>query len=620
MTLVFVSILLASGAEQCVNDCDSAGLSLLTLKTSVSYRAAVELWTSNAEKSRIMNQAYAEQRDIKNWADENAALKRAVREGMSDDKDDAEASAHEDSPLVASAVDATVAKTVVAKNAHLSHEDADLAKMIKDDPTVIPGISDIAKAEGPKERAAAAVKDPLYNADSVKETSERQEWINSLKEARDASRHLENTSELSKFIQAQQASNMACHAKQLEAKRTLDGLATKVMLLSDEIEGQESVIAGQNKMVKDMLEQGARSAESKKAEHHQCNVDYNESWDALQRYRDEIFELHNIAFPKHRSKIAHGGLDHHINYTSEAEQHAEHVREYFQRSYQNDEWESQVDIAAIREDDAKYGFFDPSKYTSHGQYSETGMNGPDIYGARDKAGRYMDRGGRSQQYAHSDYALVDTGKHSHQKIKIDDDKTLSDTEAAADAFANKEVCKHLNAFMMKSAVAKRKSEPNYITAEKFVQLDCNEQREALQKTFGEAYRALMKIVELGEAEAEENKQNCYGSAYAKDDQAQMSYQEKINKASAWIQAAKDVITVTLPILENAKKEFAMLEDHIADLKENCVVDDNVTTHLKSVRRLIEQLDNCPGRNDFKLVIPGQADLAPAPNPYDSVPE
>ena len=95
---------------------------------------------------------------------------------------------------------------------------------------------------------------------------------------------------------------MACHAKQLEAKRTLDGIATKVMLLSDEIEGQEAVIAGQNKMVQDMLEQGSRSAESKKAEHHQCNLDYNESWDALQRYRDEIFELHNIAFPKHRSK------------------------------------------------------------------------------------------------------------------------------------------------------------------------------------------------------------------------------------------------------------------------------------------------------------------------------
>ena len=613
MMFVFFSILLASGAEQCVNDCDSEGLSLLTLKTSVSYRAAIEMWTSNAEKSRILKQAAAEQADISNWSEENAALKRAVREGMSEDKDDAAAPTQEDSPLVASAVDASVGKTVVAKNAHL-HEEENLAKMLKEDPTVIPGISDIAAAEGPKERAAASVKE------APKESAEREEWINSLKEARDASAHLENTSELSKFIQAQQASNMACHAKQLEAKRTLDGLATKVMLLSDEIEGQESVIAGQNKMVKDMLEQGARSAESKKAEHYQCNVDYNASWDGLQRYRDEIFELHNIAFPKHRSKIAHGGLDHHINYTSEAEQHAEHVRDYFQRSYQNDEWEGEVDIEKIRADAERDGGFDPSKYRAHGQYAEEGINGPDHYGARDKSGRYMDRGGKSQQYRHADYSLVDTGKHNHRKIKIpEDEKALSVSEAAADAFANKEVCKHLNAFMMKTAMEKRKQEPsNYITTERFVQLDCNEQREALQKTFGEAYRALMNIVELGEAEAEENKQNCYGSAYAKDDQAQMSYQEKINKASAWIQAAKDVVTVVLPILENAKKEFAMLEDHIADLKENCVVDDNVTSHLKSVRRLIEQLDNCPGRNDFKLTIPGQEPTTP--NPYNSVPE
>jgi hypothetical protein len=160
--------------------------------------------------------------------------------------------------LVASAVDASVAKTVVAKNTH-RHEDEAVAKVLKEDPTVIPGINDVAKAEDAKDRDVASVKE------APKETAERQEWINSLKEARDASRHLENTSELSKFIQAQQASNMACHAKQLEAKRTLDGLATKVMLLSDEIEGQESVIAGQNKIVKDMLEQGSRSAESKKS-------------------------------------------------------------------------------------------------------------------------------------------------------------------------------------------------------------------------------------------------------------------------------------------------------------------------------------------------------------------
>merc|ERR1719305_1766458 len=447
---------------------------------------------------------------------------------MGNSEKDADDEKPEDSPLVASAVDSSVSRKVVEKTAQRHTEeqkesaDENLARMIKEDPTIIPGINDKAAAQAVKEREVATVK---HAPKEGVEEDMRKEWIKSLKEARDASRHLENTSDLSKFIQAQQASNMACHAKQLEAKRTLDGLATKVMLLSDEIEGQESVIAGQNKIVKDMLEQGSRSAESKKAEHYQCNVDYNESWDALQRYRDEIFELHNIAFPKHRSKIAHGAMDHHINYTSEAEEHAEHVRNYFQASYQNDEWEGQVDIGAIREDDSRYGIFDPKKYTTHGQYAENGVKGPAIYGAQDKAGRYMSRGGPSLQYRHADYSLVDTGKHSYNKINEDDD-----AESAADAFASKEVCHNLNAFLMEIGQGKKKAEPNYITQDKFLQLDCDEQREMLQKTFGEAYTALMKIVELGEKEAEEQKMNCYGEAYRKDDQAQMSYQEKINKA------------------------------------------------------------------------------------------
>merc|ERR1719217_577728 len=114
---------------------------------------------------------------------------------MNDDKAGQAASAQEDSPLVASAVDASVGKTVVAKNAHL-HEDESVAKMVKEDPTVIPGINDVAQAEEAKERAVASVKE------APKESAEREEWLSSLKEAREASRHLENTSDLSKFIQA----------------------------------------------------------------------------------------------------------------------------------------------------------------------------------------------------------------------------------------------------------------------------------------------------------------------------------------------------------------------------------------------------------------------------------
>merc|ERR1719324_1330891 len=239
-------------------------------------------------------------------------------------------------------------------------------------------------------------------AATTKEGKEHEEWIDSLKEARDASRHLENTSELSKFIQAQEESNEACHAKELEAKRTLDGIASKVLMLSDEVEGQEALVEAQSQMVKDMLSSGARSAESKKAEHHQCNVDYNETWEGLQRYRNEIIELHNIANPKLRSRIAHGGLDHHINYTEEAEVHAENVRAFFRGEYQTDAWEADVNVSAVRQKHADFEGGDRYQYTEHGRYAEHGHKSARRYGAGHTEGRYARNGGK--------YALLEVGE------------------------------------------------------------------------------------------------------------------------------------------------------------------------------------------------------------------
>jgi hypothetical protein len=499
--------------------------------------------------------------EIAEWSSENTGLKRAVLEIQSD---------------------GTVTQAATAEPA------------ASGGPTVIPGINEMDADFEMKQRdplsihAAAEVSRRTAKPEPTqKESVEHAEWVTSLKEARDASRHLENTSELSKFIQAQEESNEACHAKELEAKRTLDGIASKVLMLSDEVEGQESVVEAQAQMVKDMLSRGARSAESKKAEHHDCNVQYNETWDDLQRYRNEIIELHNIANPKLRSKIAHGGLDHHIDYAEEAEAHAENVRNFFMGEYQTDEWEGDVNVSAVRQEHSDFEDDERYQYKKHGQYAEHGSSKPRRYGAGKTAGRYSESGGR--------YALLEVSEHSTQIH--DQGQTPSDSELKKPpSFVSAAACEHLKEFFARG-------EPNYITKEKFSELDCHAQREALQKTFSEAYLNLITMVETGEEAAEEEKANCYGVAYDKDDSNQMGYQAKINKASAWIQAAKDTLTTILPILENAKKEFEMLEQHIDRLKRTCVVDDDVTDHLLKVRKLIRSLDNCPGRNDFKLVIP-----------------
>jgi hypothetical protein len=557
--LAFWSLLAAAAAGDCgrAAECAPDHVSLLTLRSTVSYRAAVEMWTLISQIRAMARSAVEQEIEIAEWSAENTGLKRAVLEIQSD---------------------ATVTQAATAYPA------------AKEGPTAVPGINEMKTDFEMEQREPLTAKPEPTQKESV----EHAEWITSLKEARDASRHLENTSELSKFIQAQEESNEACHAKELEAKRTLDGIASKVLMLSDEVEGQESVVEAQAQMVKDMLSRGARSAESKKAEHHDCNVKYNETWDDLQRYRNEIIELHNIANPKLRSKIAHGGLDHHIDYAEEAEAHAENVRNFFMGEYQTEDWEGGVNVSAVRQEHSDFEDDERYQYRKHGQYAEHGYSKPRRYGAGNAEGRYSRGGGR--------YALLEVGEDSTRPN--DQGQKTSDELKKPPSFVSTAACEHLKEFFARG-------EPNYITKEKFSELDCHAQREALQKTFSEAYLNLITMVETGEEAAEEEKANCYGIAYDKDDNNQMGYQAKINKASAWIQASKDTLTTILPILENAKKEFEMLEQHIDRLKRTCVVDDDVTDHLLRVRKLIRSLDNCPGRNDFKLVIPGKDQLAPS---------
>jgi len=580
--LFLLSLLVAAAAEECDHTADcSNGVSLLTLRSTVSYRAAVEMWTLISQISAMGRSAVEQELEIQEWSDENQGLKRAVIEMQADASATSSSGTAEPSVGIFGYAEPTPEPTPVA-----SAEDT------AGTPTVIPGINEIDTNFEMKEREGLSVKPVPTQTESM----EHAEWIDSLKAARDASRHLENTSELSKFIQAQEDSNEACHAKELEAKRTLDGIASKVLMLSDEVEGQESMVEAQAQMVKDMLARGARSTESKKAEHHECNVQYNESWDDLQRYRNEIIELHNIANPKLRSRIAHGGLDHHVNYSEEAEVHADNVRAFFNGEYQTDDWEGDVNVSAVRQEHADFEDDERYQYSAHGRYAEHGHSKPRRYGAGHTAGRYSRNGGR--------YALIEVGENStemneqrNMPVELDVKKSPS--------FVSQETCEHLKRFYSRAA-------PNYISQAKFDELDCQAQRETLQKTFSEAYLNLITLVETGEEAAEQEKATCYGIAYDKDDSQQMGYQAKINKASAWIQAAKDTLTTILPILENAKKEFEMLEDHIDNLKKTCVVDDDVTDHLRRVRRLIGSLDHCPGRNDFKLVIPGTGETPAAP--------
>jgi hypothetical protein len=141
---------------------------------------------------------------------------------------------------------------------------------------------------------------------------------------------------------------------------------------------------------------------------------------------------------------------------------------------------------------------------------------------------------------------------------------------------------------------------------KYSVIDCTAARQRLQDEFTEAYIEITKLITEGEKEATDEKERCDLTARNDEDERSSQLNLQISRCTADITAAKDTIHELEPLLNNGKEETEALEKYLEKtLSRMCTEDANVTEHLKAVRRLIMSLEKCPGRNDFKLMIPGQ---------------
>jgi uncharacterized protein YukE/predicted lactoylglutathione lyase len=305
------------------------------------------------------------------------------------------------------------------------------------------------------------------------------------------------TLEMETFMAQQLASTDRCHAKILEARRTLDGVTAKVLQLSDEVEGQEAIIEANTLRIKGAIETSVNTGEQKEGDLAQCDTDYTKNMADLDNHREELLELKQIANPSVRSKVAHD-----VNYQELINQHT-------------------ADVAAE---------FDAS-------------------------------------LAEPPASLLEMNASSCQGV-----------------------VNYLNS---------KKS----MNGTKYTALDCNATREVLQEEYTTSWTAITELLQEGEAEARRVKDECIGTANMVYSSSQADTNGEMRDATRNIQMAKDVLSSINPLLENSRKESDALTSHLEILKDNCQLDDDVTNHLTRVRELIMSLEECPGRNDFRLEVP-----------------
>jgi len=308
------------------------------------------------------------------------------------------------------------------------------------------------------------------------------------------------------FIAAQKASDDACHAQMLEAKRTLDGVAAKVVALSDQVEAQEAIIEGGTVEIKDATGQKVESDETKAKDDGVCDAKHKEAIDALDVYRDELRELEMIAKPSVRSSIAG-----HVDYAAEVKKHAEDLR---------------------------------------------------------------------AQFNSSNPALLQRGN----PVNV---SQLSDAS-----------CQKAVAFL--NARASLSQAPSATT---FTALDCGATRQVLQEEFNKAYKEITELLRERTDEADTEKSNCEELAKDDENERQSVANQLIKDATKNIQTSREVLNALNTMLDSLKREADKLRQHILALNKECELEGDVSEHLTKIRELIRSLQECPGRNDFRLKVP-----------------
>jgi len=163
----------------------------------------------------------------------------------------------------------------------------------------------------------------------------------------------------------------------------------------------------------------------------------------------------------------------------------------------------------------------------------------------------------------------------------------------------------MNATMCQGVVnyLNRRAEEKENNSTKYTALDCDAMRTVLQEEFTKSWEEITRLKQEGEQLASEQKDMCFEDNKEEHNTKHATITQDIKDATRSIQMAKDVISALQPLLTNAQLEAESLALHIQSLKNDCNVDTAVSDHLKTVRRLIESLNACPGRNDFKLTVP-----------------
>lgn len=133
---------------------------------------------------------------------------------------------------------------------------------------------------------------------------------------------------------------------------------------------------------------------------------------------------------------------------------------------------------------------------------------------------------------------------------------------------------------------------------------CNGTRTELQRVFNETWNNLAKLIKDGEELADKELKACRVAAETEHEEKMDAYEDKVGMATTNINAATQTLNQLSSLLKNSQTEATLLQDYLSTIKADCTIQGDVSEHMEAVLKMIHVLEDCPGRNDFRLIIPG----------------
>jgi len=148
-------------------------------------------------------------------------------------------------------------------------------------------------------------------------------------------------------------------------------------------------------------------------------------------------------------------------------------------------------------------------------------------------------------------------------------------------------------------------------------LDCHGERRDLQTAFDDAFNALAALYNTEINLDGDNRTNCLSEAtykYKAGVEGLNGIDDKIQDAAGKIHEAQGEIARLEPMLHDVERAVDRMRTYVETIKTACAEDQQIGQQYDKIKKLIIEMSECPGRNNFTITVPHWTPETPTTGP------